>query len=254
MSSDSEQEVVDSSNPTQVPLPATKAALRAMRDADTKRPHISVLAAPSPFTKPKLSKTAANFDTWSWNMQMHLGSTGFWRYIQDNTSIRVPNRDYQPNAYANYRTNSDAAKYFLVANIDPKEAKHLKLLDEPSPHVLYTRLEAIYGNPGPTRQLKLMEKCFDVFLCNDAKMIDQFDDLMDMAFRAFRNMTENTWQCLIGVRAMGRDSSLSQARTLVLDAMAAAETAGKTDSYTPEHIRDILIRHHNESGTAPIAL
>ncbi|PPR05636.1 hypothetical protein CVT24_002865 [Panaeolus cyanescens] len=237
-----------------VPSPTSAAGIRAMREADTKRPRVSVLSAPSPFNKPKLSKTVANWDTWLWDMEMHLGSAGFWDYIKDAITVPVPHAEYQPLASANFRANANAARYFLIANVDAKEAQQYNLLAETTPHGLRARLETIYAKPGPTLRLRLMEKCFQTFLVNDAKMIDGFDDLMDGALRSFKNMTVNTWQCLIGARAMGRDPSLAQAKETVIGAMAAAETAGQPDSFTPSHIREILLRHHSDSATVPVAL
>ncbi|PPQ82215.1 hypothetical protein CVT24_012909 [Panaeolus cyanescens] len=233
--------------------PSTAAGIRAMREADTKRPRVTVLSPPSPFNKPKLSKTAANWDTWLWDMEMHLGSAGFWDYIKDSSTVLAPHAEYQPLAFANYRANSNAARYFLIANVDAKEAQQYNLLAQTTPYDLRARLEAIYAKPGPTLQLRLMERCFQTFLVNDAKMIDSFDDLMDTALRSFKNMTVNTWQCLIGARAMGRDLSLAQAKETVVGAMAAAESAGNADSFTASHIREILLRHHNDTATANIA-
>ncbi|PPR06993.1 hypothetical protein CVT24_011071, partial [Panaeolus cyanescens] len=177
-----------------VPSPSTPAGIRAMREQDTKRPRVHILSAPSPFNKPKLSKTAANWDTWLWDMEMHLGSAGFWDYIKDSTTVIAPHPEYQPLASANFRANSNAARYFLIANVDPKEAQQYNLLTVATPYDLRARLEAIYAKPGPTLRLRLMEKCFQTFLTNDAKMIDNFDELMDSALRSFKNMTVNTWQ------------------------------------------------------------
>ncbi|PPQ82256.1 hypothetical protein CVT24_001894 [Panaeolus cyanescens] len=151
-----------------VPSPTSAAGIRAMREQDT-----SVLA-----------KTAANWDTWLWDMEMHLGSAGFWDYIKDSSTVIAPHPEYQPLASANFRANSNAARYFLIANVDPKEAQQYNLLAETTPYDLRARLEKIYAKPGPTLQLRLMERCFQTFLVNDTKMIENFDELMDTAFRS----------------------------------------------------------------------
>ncbi|PPQ86048.1 hypothetical protein CVT24_012966 [Panaeolus cyanescens] len=100
--------------------------------------------------QPKLSKTVANWDTWLWDMEMHLGSAGFWDYIKDATTVLTLHAEYQPLASANFRANSNAARCFFIVNVNPKEAQQYNLLAETTPYELRVHLKQIYAKPGPT--------------------------------------------------------------------------------------------------------
>ncbi|PPQ82261.1 hypothetical protein CVT24_001911 [Panaeolus cyanescens] len=224
---------------------------------DATHPSVSVIRTIPSYEDAKLSTTHSNFYEWAWGIRNNLEEAGLWNYVTGDSL--APDAKSEPRAYSNWLSNNTTTKAFLIKNIDPHDARHHALRDCATAKDLWAKIKANFGKYSPAEQVNLIDKCLNTFLINDGTAISQIDKLIEDGKRAHEALTQNTWLCLLIMKAMSRDPAYAHHRSMAEHAISEAEIQGNRDTFTASSLRNMVILIHNNavaSGTttSPTAL
>ncbi|PPQ86668.1 hypothetical protein CVT24_009523, partial [Panaeolus cyanescens] len=224
---------------------------------DASHPSVSVIRTVPSYEDSKLSTTHSNYRDWAWGIRNNLEEAGLWDYVT-GTSL-APDSKSEPRAYSNWLSNNTTAKAFIIKNVDPHDARHHELRDCATAKDLWVKIQTSFGKYSPAEQVNLIDKCLNATLVNDGTAIAQVDKLIEDGKRAHEALTENTWLCLLIMKAMSRDPIYAQHKSIAEHAISEAEIRGDRDIFTANSLRNMIVLLHNNAlatgtTTSPSAL
>ena len=180
-------------------------------DLDATRLSVALLRS---FTKEKLDKERANWNSWSRDIYLVMFLNRSYDYVTGD--VVAPDSLLEPQALRNWKSNDRSTRAFLSSAISDAEWKALGNPPHSEAKIYWEKLKTRHSSDGPVAQVYLLKQAMNIVITSPSesitKTIDKATDLVHCAYamNSADGLVEETFLSIIALNTLRKEHETIQ--------------------------------------------